>query len=63
MKNKVNIRPLKEFVLKRIPKNWPLREIILSEEDEIEITIFLARIGVWLKIADISAKRKEGNDL
>jgi hypothetical protein len=47
----VNIKKLKEFVLEKLPKNSALREILISEEDELDINVFLARLPVWLKLS------------
>jgi len=47
----VNIQKLKEFALEKLPKNSALREVLISEEDKLDITIFLARLPVWLKLS------------
>jgi hypothetical protein len=54
-KTKISIRKLKDFAFAQLPKDWPLREILLSEEDELDIYVFLARLPVWLKLSKISA--------
>ena len=51
---KINIRRLKDFAFTRLPKDWALREILLSEEDELDIHIFVARLPVWLKLSRFS---------
>ena len=53
---KVVIRKLKEFAFEKLPKNWPLREILLSEEDELDIHVFLARFPIWLRLSRITGK-------
>jgi hypothetical protein len=47
----VNIKKLKEFAIHKLPKNSVLRDILISEEDELDINIFLARLPVWLKLS------------
>ncbi len=47
---KVNIKKLKEFALDKLPKNNALREVLISEEDELDIKIFMARLPVWLRL-------------
>ena len=50
-KAKVNIRQLKNYAFTQLPKTLALREIILSEEDELEVSIFLARLPLYLKLS------------
>lgn len=57
-KTKINIRRLKDFAFTQLPKDWPLREILLSEEDELAIQIFLARLPVWLRLSRVSDTRR-----
>jgi len=52
--SKVDLRALKSFALEKLPKDWPLHDIILSEEDELAIQIFLARLSVWLRLSRVS---------
>ena len=60
-RDKISTRKLKDFAFSRLPKQWPLREILLAEEDELETSIFLARLPVWLKLSRIPELRKTGN--
>jgi len=46
------MKKVKEFAYRKLPKNSPLREILLSEEDKLEVSIFLARLPVWLKLSN-----------
>ena len=52
-KIKVNIRKLKSFAFAQLPKDCVLREILISEEDELDVSIFLARLPVWLKLSKL----------
>jgi hypothetical protein len=45
---KINIRPLKDFAVCRLPATSPLREVLLREEDEISVMSFLDRLPIWL---------------
>jgi hypothetical protein len=47
---KVNIQRLKDFAFKEIPRDNLLREILLSERDELEITEFASKIDIWLRL-------------
>ncbi|MEM3697092.1 MAG: hypothetical protein QXQ94_06285 [Candidatus Bathyarchaeia archaeon] len=48
---RVSIKKLKEFAIYKLPKNSALREILISEENELDINVFLARLPVWLKLS------------
>jgi hypothetical protein len=50
-KIKVNVRRLKDFAFTELPNGWVLREILLSEHDELELFEFLAKVEIWLKLA------------
>jgi len=52
-KTKINIRKLKNFAFDDLPKDWPLREILLSEDDELDVSTFLARLPLWLNLIRI----------
>jgi len=54
---KINIRKIKDFAFSQLPKNSTLRDIILSEEDEIQVSIFLARLPIWLKLLKTETRR------
>jgi hypothetical protein len=47
---KIDIKRLKEFAFSQIPSDWPLREILMSESDELDAPTFLARLPVYLKL-------------
>jgi len=53
----IRIRKLKEFAFNHLPKDSMLRDIILSEEDEISVSTFLARLPIWLKLLKIETRR------
>jgi hypothetical protein len=53
-KIKVNMCRLKNFASEKLPKNWLLYDIILSEKDEMDVNIFLARLPVWLRLSKFS---------
>ena len=58
---RVNIKTLKKFALNKLPKDWPLREILLSEsDDELDVFVFLARLPVWLRLMRLSEDVNRG---
>jgi hypothetical protein len=40
-------------VADELPVGSPLREIILGEENELNVDIFLARLPVWLQLSKL----------
>lgn len=51
--SKVNIQRLKDFAL-RFPKESLIRDLITAEKDELEVTEFIAKMDLWLKILERS---------
>lgn len=47
----VNIKPIKAFAMEKLPKDNPLRLVLLLEDDELDAAVFLARLSLWLKLA------------
>jgi hypothetical protein len=56
-KGKINIKKLKQFALENLPQNSVLREVLLSQDDELEIYVFLARLPLFLKLNKTQAGR------
>jgi len=56
-KTKINIRKLKDFVFTELPRSWALREIILSERDELDASEFVAKAEIWLTLAKGKASK------
>ena len=48
--HKVNLKKLKEYALTNLPKNSHLRDLVLSEKDEIDAEEFVVKISMWLKL-------------
>ncbi|MEM3421037.1 MAG: hypothetical protein QW835_02550 [Candidatus Hadarchaeum sp.] len=46
---KVSLAPLKQFAAS-LPVSSLLREILLSDDDEVEAREFLGRVQVWLQL-------------
>lgn len=44
----VNLRPLKQFALEKLRERSVLREVLLSEKDEMLPVEFLAKMQTWL---------------
>jgi hypothetical protein len=54
----VSLKPLKELVLSDLPQRDLLRDVVLSERDELTPQEFLAKLEVWFAIR---RSRKEKN--
>lgn len=52
---KINIRPLKEQVLSNFPVNSALREVVLSEPDEMTAEEFSIKLDNWLTLLRLEA--------
>jgi hypothetical protein len=50
----VNLRSLKRFAVEYLPAGSPLREVLVTEEDEISAIDFLAKARVWLTLLRIT---------
>jgi len=57
---KISISKLKKSVLENFPKDWIIREVLLSENDELDVPTFLARLPIYLKLTQL--KRDIIND-
>ena len=55
-KHEVDLRSLKDFVLKNLPPNSILRDFILSEHDHLEYIAFCVKLDIWLKLLSRSNK-------
>jgi hypothetical protein len=47
---KVDIRRLKSFALIQLPKNCALRDILLSERDELDYIEFIFKVPIWMNL-------------
>ena len=54
---KVDIKPLKQFVLDKLPRSSHLREIILVEETNLSVSEFLSKMQFWISLFDLENKR------
>jgi hypothetical protein len=50
LRRKIDIRRLKRFALEHLPRDSPLRDVLLAEEDELSVQDFLAKMDLWLKL-------------
>jgi hypothetical protein len=60
-RNKINMKPIKAFAFEKIPETWILREILLCEDDQLNVEVFLARLPIWLRLTKPVEKSKEVN--
>jgi hypothetical protein len=49
---KIATRSLKTFALRHLPRSSTLKDILLSEPDELSPAEFLARIDLWLRLLE-----------
>jgi hypothetical protein len=52
---RVSLRALKDFVLKRLPRDSVTRELIMSEDDAILAIEFIGKIKPWLRAMEMRA--------
>jgi hypothetical protein len=52
----LNMRDLKRFAGEKLSSKPLLREIILSEKDQLEPSEFLAKMEVWLRLFSSEAR-------
>jgi hypothetical protein len=58
-KRMVDIRRLKNFAVKELPSGWVLREILLTENDDIEISQFLSRVPIYLRLSRLGGENRK----
>jgi hypothetical protein len=46
----VNIVGLKKFAFEKLAPQSVLRDVLLSEKDELNASEFLGKVGVWLRL-------------
>ncbi len=49
--DRVEVCRLKEFASHRLPPGSLLRELLLSESEQMEASAFVAKLEVWLRVA------------
>jgi hypothetical protein len=49
--NRINISPLKAFVLTKVSPDAPLYSVILCEPDDMDLAEFLIQVKLWLKLS------------
>ncbi|MGA3110958.1 MAG: hypothetical protein ABSE15_02880 [Candidatus Bathyarchaeia archaeon] len=52
---KLDMTPLKVYAHK-LPKNSPLRHLLLQEENQISVNAFLERSKIWIQLSEWSEK-------
>lgn len=53
-RTKIEIRRLKTFASTNFPRYWPIRQILLLEDDLLDVNVFLARVPLWLRLIRLS---------
>ena len=57
---KLDIRRLKELAA-QLPRDSALRELLLTEKDELEVYDFLSKTSVWLRLAGARFSSRESS--
>lgn len=57
---KLNLLRLKQFALESLPAESPLRSVLLSEDDQLSVQDFIAKMDLWLKLFSLE---KRGHSL
>lgn len=52
----VNLRNLKRYSLEKLPKDWPLRDVLLAEDDEVPASEFPGKVKVWLALLQYAGR-------
>lgn len=52
----VNLERLKHFAIENLSKKSPLRDILLSETNQLGARDFLAKMDLWLKLLSLEGK-------
>jgi hypothetical protein len=58
-RRKVNLTDLKAFASEKLHQDWPLRQILLDESQELDIPTFLARLPVYLRLSKLGSRSRE----
>jgi hypothetical protein len=53
----VCLKPLKAYVTQQVPTDWPLRRVLLEENDSLDISIFLSRLPLYLRLIRMGGNR------
>jgi hypothetical protein len=48
--SKLDISQLTRFVFQEIPQDWPLRDVLLAQKDEIDANTFLVCLPIYLQL-------------
>lgn len=55
---KIDIRKLRNFASTELCADSALREILLTESEEIDVSTFLARLPIWLQLSKLERGRE-----
>ena len=58
-KKLVNISKLKNFAISKLPFGSPLREVLVSEDRELDVNTFLARLPLYLRLSRLEENRRK----
>jgi len=49
----IDIRSLKGFAVERLPSSSRLRNVLLSERDQLKANDFLAKMDIWMTLLNL----------
>ena len=52
----VDIRRLKGFASERLPSSSRLRNVLLSERDQLTVNDFLAKMDIWMMLLNLETR-------
>ena len=56
LSKRVCIKQLKLFVFDNLSTGNPLRDMLLSENDELDVNVFIVKMEIWLRLLSWSDK-------
>lgn len=54
---KLNLKPLKNFAIEKLPQNSTLREILLLEPDKLSTSDFITKFDIWTALFNLEQKK------
>ena len=52
----IDLTQLKSSIKQQVPTNWPFRQVLLEESDVLDVSVFLNRLPLYLKLIEMGGK-------
>jgi hypothetical protein len=52
----VDLRPIKQFLLENAREDLPLKKILLAEPDFLPLTLYIARLPLYIKLCEFKRR-------